>query len=91
MGLLNSAGMAAGEDLFATVPRRFAGRWRWLFVNLIAAFIISRVVGFFEPSIAQLAALAVLMPIVASMSGNNRQSNGDHDRSILGLGADKHR
>ena len=70
MGLLNSAGMAAGEDLFATVPRRFAGRWRWLFVNLIAAFIISRVVGFFEPSIAQLAALAVLMPIVASMSGN---------------------
>lgn len=70
LGLLNSAGMAAGEDLFATVPRRFAGRWRWLFVNLIAAFIISRVVGFFETSIAQLAALAVLMPIVASMSGN---------------------
>jgi magnesium transporter len=42
----------------------------WLGVNLFTAFIASRVVGTFEGSIAQLAALAALMPIVASIGGN---------------------
>lgn len=68
--LLNSAGVQEEEDLFAPVWRRFANRWRWLFVNLIAAFLISRVVGLFEDTISQLVALASLMPIVAGMSGN---------------------
>ena len=84
--LLNSAGVAAGEDLFATVPRRFAGRWRWLLVNLIAAVIISRVVGIFEPSIAQLAALASLMPIVAGMSGNIGNQTATMTVRALALG-----
>ena len=51
IGLINSAGVLEEEDLFASVGRRFANRWRWLFVNLIAAFFISRVIGLFETSI----------------------------------------
>ncbi len=68
--LLNSAGLQEEEDLFASVLRRFGNRWRWLFINLIAAFFISRVVGLFEATIMELVALASLMPIVAGMSGN---------------------
>ena len=67
--LLSSAGVDDEEDLFAPLGRRFANRWRWLFVNMMAAFAISRVIGLFEDSIANLVALASLMPIVASMSG----------------------
>lgn len=68
--LLNSAGVKEEEDLFAPVFQRFGNRWAWLFINLLAAFFISRVVGLFEHAIAQLVALAALMPIVAGMSGN---------------------
>jgi magnesium transporter len=42
----------------------------WLGVNLITAFVASWVIGQFEETIARLVALAVLMPIVASMGGN---------------------
>ena len=70
IGLLNSAGVLEEEDLFASLWHRFGNRWRWLFVNLIAVFLISRVVGLFEGAIVQLVALASLMPIVAGMSGN---------------------
>lgn len=70
MGLINSAGVAEEEDLFASLPRRFANRWRWLFINLLAVFVISLVVGVFEDSIMRVVALAALMPIVAGMSGN---------------------
>ena len=69
-GLLSSAGVGGDEDLLAPPFRRFANRWRWLLVNLLAVFVISLAVGLFESVIAQLAALAALMPIVASMSGN---------------------
>ena len=68
--LLSSAGVTEEEDLFASLPRRFINRWRWLFINMLAAFVISRVVGLFEPTIANVVALASLMPIVAGMSGN---------------------
>ncbi len=70
LGLLNSAGIAEEEDLFASLPRRFANRWRWLFVNLLAVFVISLAVGLFEDTIMRVVALAALMPIVAGMSGN---------------------
>lgn len=70
LGLLNSAGVAEEEDLFASLPRRFGNRWKWLFVNLVAVFIISLVVGVFETAIMRVVALAALMPIVAGMSGN---------------------
>ena len=46
-------------------------RWTWLAINLVTAFIASRVIGLFEHSIARLVALAALMPIVAGVSGNS--------------------
>jgi len=46
-------------------------RWSWLAVNLITAFIASRVIGLFEGSIEKLVALAALMPIVAGIGGNS--------------------
>ncbi len=46
------------------------GRSSWLLVNLFTAIIASAVIGLFDETIEQLVALAVLMPIVASMGGN---------------------
>ena len=48
----------------------FRNRWPWLFLNLVTAFLASRVIGMFEATIAQVVALAALMPIVASLGGN---------------------
>ncbi|MGI9297030.1 MAG: magnesium transporter [Gammaproteobacteria bacterium] len=70
LGLINSAGVAGEEDLFASLPRRFGNRWKWLGINLIAVFLISLVVGVFEDAIMRVVALAALMPVVAGMSGN---------------------
>lgn len=68
--LLGSAGLAGEEDLYAPVRESARNRAYWLAVNLCTAFIASRVIGFFETTIAQLVALATLMPIVASIGGN---------------------
>ena len=46
------------------------GRFVWLFINLITAILASTVIGLFDATIEQMVALAVLMPIVASMGGN---------------------
>ncbi|MFC1665242.1 magnesium transporter [Pseudomonadota bacterium] len=64
------AGLKGEEDIFAPVGRSTKGRAIWLGVNLITALIASWVIGRFEHAIEQLVALAVLMPIVASMGGN---------------------
>jgi magnesium transporter len=58
------------EDVFAKPWDSACNRWPWLAINLITAFAASRVVGQFEGTIHQLAALAALMPIVASIGGN---------------------
>lgn len=68
---LAEAGLQQEEDLFAPVLDSFKNRWAWLAVNLVTAFIASRVIGIFEDSIAQLVALAALMPIVAGIGGNS--------------------
>ncbi len=68
---LAEAGLRHEEDLFAPVLDSFKNRWAWLAVNLVTAFIASRVIGVFEDSIAQLVALAALMPIVAGIGGNS--------------------
>jgi magnesium transporter len=68
---LSAGGLLEEEDLFASVWRSVRNRWTWLAVNLVTAFIASRVIGIFESSIAQLVALAALMPIVAGISGNS--------------------
>jgi magnesium transporter len=68
---LAEAGLRQEEDVFAPVLDSFRNRWAWLAVNLVTAFIASRVIGLFEGSIAQLVALAALMPIVAGIGGNS--------------------
>ncbi len=64
------AGLDEEEDLFAPATRTTRSRAVWLGVNLITAVLASWVIGRFEHAIEQLVALAVLMPIVASMGGN---------------------
>jgi len=64
------AGLSEEEDIFAPVTRTTRGRSIWLGVNLITAIVASMVIGQFESTIERLVALAVLMPIVASMGGN---------------------
>jgi magnesium transporter len=60
----------ADEDLFAPLAQSARRRWPWLVLNLVTAFVASRVIGAFEELIAALVALAALMPIVASIGGN---------------------
>lgn len=68
---LSRAGLREGEDIFASVWDSVKNRWSWLAVNLVTAFIASRVIGAFEGSIEKLVALAALMPIVAGIGGNS--------------------
>ncbi|KIO50333.1 magnesium transporter [Nitrosospira sp. NpAV] len=68
---LNVAGLREEEDLFAPVWKSVKNRWTWLAVNLITAFVASRVIGVFEDSIEKLVALAALMPIIAGVGGNS--------------------
>lgn len=67
--LLASAGLNEELDMFAPVSHISLNRAIWLGTNLITAFVAAWVIGFFEASIEQLVALAVLMPVVASMGG----------------------
>ena len=69
--MLAQAGLREEEDVFASVWKSFQNRWTWLAINLVTAFIASRVIGVFEGSIEQLVALAALMPIVAGIGGNS--------------------
>ena len=69
--VLAQAGLREEEDIFASVWASFRNRWAWLAVNLVTAFVASRVIGVFEGSIEKLVALAALMPIVAGIGGNS--------------------
>lgn len=69
--LLGARGLKEKEDIFASVWDSVRNRWSWLAVNLITAFIASRVISHFEGSIEKLVALAALMPIVAGIGGNS--------------------
>ena len=68
---LAQAGLKEEEDIFASIWDSVTNRWQWLAINLITAFIASRVIGAFEGSIEKLVALAALMPIVAGIGGNS--------------------
>ncbi|NVK11007.1 MAG: magnesium transporter [Gammaproteobacteria bacterium] len=67
--MLGLAGLDDEMDTFATVRSSISRRALWLSVNLIAAFTSSSVIKMFEGTIEQVVALAILMPIVASMGG----------------------
>lgn len=68
--LMAPAGLSEDEDVLAPVMRSSRHRALWLGVNLATAVLASWVIGLFEHTIEQMVALAVLMPIVASMGGN---------------------
>src|SRR5206468_12509951 len=69
--LLTQAGLREEEDVFSSVWASVKNRWSWLAINLVTAFVASRVIGAFEHSIEKLVALAALMPIVAGIGGNS--------------------
>ncbi|MFZ1829190.1 MAG: magnesium transporter [Candidatus Competibacteraceae bacterium] len=69
--VLNMAGLRGDEDLFAPIWDSARNRWLWLAINLCTAFIASRAIGLFEETIAQIVALATLMPIIAGIGGNS--------------------
>ncbi len=63
-------GGVSGDDLYEAVADTIKARLSWLIVNLMTAILASIVIGFFQAEIEKVVALAVLMPIVASMGGN---------------------
>lgn len=67
--VLNMAGLTDEEDIFAPVLPSARRRAIWLGINLITALIASGVISLFQDTIEKVVALAVLMPIVASMGG----------------------
>jgi magnesium transporter len=66
---MRMAGLKDEEDVFAGVWISTRRRLLWLGINLVTAFMAGFVVQRFEGTITQVAALAALMPIVASMGG----------------------
>ncbi|MBL8630945.1 MAG: magnesium transporter [Rhodospirillaceae bacterium] len=70
--ILKMAGVGNADvsSLYSAIIRTAMSRIPWLAINLVTAFLAASVVGLYEDSIAKLAALAVLMPIVAGMGGN---------------------
>ncbi|MFC4174517.1 magnesium transporter [Microvirga sp. GCM10011540] len=63
-------GVKPDEELSDTVFYIQRSRFPWLFVNMCTALVAANVIGFFEESLERMVALAILMPIVASMGGN---------------------
>ncbi len=69
--ILRLAGVStSGTDMYRDVVNTTKSRFTWLAVNLVTAILASLVIGLFDATIEQIVALAVLMPIVASMGGN---------------------
>jgi len=66
---MSMAGLNEEQDMFAPVIASTRRRSLWLGVNLLTAFLASWVIGRFDTTIEQIVALAILMPIVASMGG----------------------
>ncbi|MBE0376133.1 magnesium transporter [Pseudoalteromonas prydzensis] len=64
-----AGGLREDEDLFASVRKSAKNRGIWLGINLATAFLASWFIGLFGATIEQVVALAVLMPVVASMGG----------------------
>lgn len=63
-------GAGADERALSPVSTVVKSRLPWLYVNLLTAFMAAAVIGMFEGIIAQMAALAVLLPVVAGQGGN---------------------
>ena len=68
--VLHLGGVGAEEAISNTVLETTRSRFAWLFVNLLTAILASWVISLFDATLEQMVALAILMPIVASMGGN---------------------
>ncbi len=67
--LMSMAGLDEDEDTFAPATRSIPRRAVWLGINLVTAILASTVISMFDATIEKVVALAILMPIVASMGG----------------------
>lgn len=67
---IKALGGVGDEELSDNVIATFRSRFAWLLINLVSAIAASAIIGMFDATIQQMVALAVLMPIVASMGGN---------------------
>lgn len=67
---LHRLGGVGDESVMDTVVDTVRNRFSWLLINLATALLASSVIKLFDATIGQMVALAVLMPIVASMGGN---------------------
>ncbi len=67
--MMKSAGLDEEEDLFSPMVPSAKRRGLWLGINLVTVFLAAWVIGQFEAVLAKFVALAVLMPVVASMGG----------------------
>lgn len=67
--LLGLSGVDVEEDTFAPLLKTMRSRGLWLGVNLLTACMAALVISIFEASIAEVVALAILLPVVASMGG----------------------
>ena len=67
--LMSLAGLGEDEDTFGSVLKTAPRRAVWLGINLLTAFMASAVINVFEATLDKVVALAILMPIVASMGG----------------------
>ena len=67
--LLAMAGLSDTEDTFSSISRTAPRRAMWLGLNLLTAILASSAISLFEATLEKVVALAILMPIVASMGG----------------------
>ncbi len=67
--LMSMSGLGEDEDTFAPLLKTAPRRAIWLGINLITAIVASAVINLFQDTIDKVVALAILMPIVASMGG----------------------
>jgi len=67
--VLNMAGLKKDDDIFAPVIQSTKRRTLWLGANFLTALLAAAAIGIFEATIEKIVALAILMPIVASMGG----------------------
>ena len=68
--MLHLGGVGSEETITGTVFSTTKSRFAWLFINLLTAILASWVISLFDATLEQMVALAILMPIVASMGGN---------------------
>ena len=69
MTLKHMSGVSDEEEVFTPILRSAKSRGIWLGINLLTAFLAAFVIGQFEAVLDQIVALAILMPVVASMGG----------------------